>query len=90
MRASPFDYGFRVVGHKAARRRSIRHAAAFAAYAECDSRAEVEREGYLSHFCFDRLLVKNLLGLIRGRLHGLRGSWLDSGTSTGLMTWEPP
>jgi hypothetical protein len=54
MKTSPFDIGFRVVGHKAARRRSIRHAAAFAAYAECDPRAELEQESYLSHFIFDR------------------------------------
>ncbi len=49
-------YGFRVVGHKTARRRPIRHAAAFAAYAECDPRAEIDREAYLSHFTFDRAL----------------------------------
>jgi hypothetical protein len=44
------------VGHKAARRRSIRHAA----YAECDPRADLEREAYLSHFVFDRDFAKYL------------------------------
>jgi hypothetical protein len=58
MKNSPFDIGFRVVGHKAARRRPIRHAAAFAAYAECDPLAEVEREAYLSYFVFDRPFVE--------------------------------
>jgi hypothetical protein len=45
-------YGFRVLGHKAGERRLVDHAAAFAAYAECDPRAEVEREAYLSHFVY--------------------------------------
>jgi hypothetical protein len=49
-----FDVGFRVVGHKANKRRPIRHAAAFAAYAACDPSAEVDREAYLSHFVFGR------------------------------------
>src|SRR5262245_26216208 len=60
MKPSPFDYGFRVVGHKAARRRPIRHAAAFAAYAECDPRADVDREAYLSYFTFDRAFADYL------------------------------
>jgi hypothetical protein len=54
MKTAPFGYGFRVVGHKAAKRRLVDHAAAFAAYAECDPRADVEQEAYLSHFVFDR------------------------------------
>jgi len=45
-------YGFRVVGHLAERRRVINHASAFGAYAECDPRAELDREGYLSAFTF--------------------------------------
>lgn len=53
MKPSPFDIGFRVVGHKAAKRRVIRHPVAFAAYASCDDRAEVEREAFLSFFTFD-------------------------------------
>jgi hypothetical protein len=45
-------YGFRVVGHRAGRRRSVDWRAAFAAYCACDDRAEPEREAYLSHFVF--------------------------------------
>jgi hypothetical protein len=45
-------YGFRVVGHRAERRRLVDHAAAFAAYAECDTRAELDREAYLSAFVY--------------------------------------
>ena len=37
-------YGFRVVGHRAGTRRLIDHAAAFRAHAECDPRAEPDRE----------------------------------------------
>jgi hypothetical protein len=51
---SSFDVGFRVVGHKANKRRLIRHAAAFAGYAACEPSAEVDREAYLSHFVFGR------------------------------------
>jgi hypothetical protein len=60
VKTSPFDYGFRVVGHKAAKRRTIQHSVAFAAYAECDSRADVEHEAYLSHFVFDRAFADYL------------------------------
>jgi hypothetical protein len=45
-------YGFRVVGHRAGRRRLIDWRAAFAAYADCDPQAHPEREAYLSHFVF--------------------------------------
>jgi hypothetical protein len=44
--------GFRVVGHHAGRRRLVDWRAAFAAYAECDPKANPEREAYLSHFTF--------------------------------------
>ncbi len=44
--------GFRVLGSKTARRRLVDAAAAFAAYCECDPRAEVEREAYLSAFTY--------------------------------------
>ena len=60
MKTLPFDIGFRVVGHKTARRRAIRHAAAFAAYADCDSRADIDREAYLSHFTFDTAFAEHL------------------------------
>ncbi len=52
MTARPF--GFRVVGHRAGRRRLVDWRAALAAYAECDPKAELEREAYLSHFVFER------------------------------------
>jgi hypothetical protein len=50
MTARPF--GFRVVGHRAGRRRLVDWRAALAAYAECDPKAQPEREAYLSHFVF--------------------------------------
>jgi hypothetical protein len=50
MTAQP--YGFRVVGHRAGRRRLVTWRAAFAAYADCDPRAHTEREAYVSHFVF--------------------------------------
>jgi hypothetical protein len=52
MTARPF--GFRVVGHRAGRRRLVDWRAAFVAYAECDPKAQPEREAYLSHFVFGR------------------------------------
>jgi hypothetical protein len=45
-------YGFRIVGTTATRRRLVDAAAAFAAYARCDPRAEFDRESYLSAFSF--------------------------------------
>lgn len=45
-------YGFRVVGPTWARRRLVDAAAAFAAYARLDDRADVHREAYLSAFVF--------------------------------------
>jgi hypothetical protein len=48
--------GLRVVGHRAGVRRLVNHAAAFRAYAECDPRAELDRESYLSAFYFPSAL----------------------------------
>jgi hypothetical protein len=45
-------YGFRIVGDCRERRRFIDWRAAFTAYLQCDERAEVQREGYLSAFTF--------------------------------------
>jgi hypothetical protein len=50
---STMPYGFRVVGHRAGRRRIVDWQSAFLAHAACDERAELGREGYLSHFTFD-------------------------------------
>lgn len=45
-------YGFRIVGSCREPRRLVDASAAFAAYAECDKRVNVHREGYLSAFQF--------------------------------------
>ena len=45
-------YGFRILGGCAEDRRLVNHAAAFAAHATCDERAEVTREAYLSAYSF--------------------------------------
>jgi hypothetical protein len=50
--SAPCPYGFRIVGPCTGERRLIDHAAAFAAYANCDGRAECHREAYLSAFTF--------------------------------------
>lgn len=58
--SSRFDIGFRVVGHRTARRRPVQHSVAFAAHAACDPRAELEREAYLSFFVFDGAFAEHL------------------------------
>jgi hypothetical protein len=45
-------YAFRIVGPIWERRRLVNADTAFRAYAACDNRAEVQREGFLSAFCF--------------------------------------
>ena len=45
-------YGFRITGSCFEPRRLVDAAVAFSAYASCDERADVEREGYLSAFRF--------------------------------------
>jgi hypothetical protein len=45
-------FGYRIVGEVSKRRRLIEAGAAFVAYAACDSKAEVDREAYLSAFWF--------------------------------------
>lgn len=45
-------YAFRIVGPTWERRRLVDAGAAFRTYAACDERAEVQREAYLSAFCF--------------------------------------
>jgi hypothetical protein len=52
MTTTPCGFGFRVLNSKASERRLVDHAAALAGYCACDSRAEVHREAYLSHFVF--------------------------------------
>jgi hypothetical protein len=45
-------YGYRIVGSLSGRRRLADAGAALAGYASCDSKAEVDREAYLSAFWF--------------------------------------
>jgi hypothetical protein len=45
-------FGFRVLGRITSRRRLVDLDTAFAGYADCDSRAEVNREAYLSAFAY--------------------------------------
>ncbi len=52
MTAPTHPYGFRIVGALTGARRLIDHATAFRAHAECDQRAELHRECYLSAFAF--------------------------------------
>ena len=52
MKAADFRYGFRVVGDCRQPRRLVDAGAALSAYAACDERAELDREGYLSAFRF--------------------------------------
>jgi hypothetical protein len=52
--------GFRVLGPATSRRRLIDFEAAFAAYAECDDRAEVDREAYLSAFTYGDAFRRHL------------------------------
>lgn len=46
------SYGFRIVGPCTGERRLVDAAAAFAAYCQCDDRARIDREAYLSAFTF--------------------------------------
>jgi hypothetical protein len=66
MTAMPF--GFRVLGHYASERRPVVWRAALAGHAECDPRAMLERESYLSHFVFGPDFVEhfNAKGSERG------------------------
>src|SRR5262249_29806987 len=53
-------FGFRVLGSATSRRRLINFGAAFAAYAECDDKAEVDREAYLSAFTYGDAFRRHL------------------------------
>ena len=53
-------YGFRVVGHRAERRRAVDWRLAFDAYCSCDDRAKLDREAYLSHFVFGADFAEHL------------------------------
>ena len=51
-------YGFRIRGGCWDERRPIDWAAAFQAYADCDTRADVQGESFLSAFCFEKDLLQ--------------------------------
>lgn len=70
--------GFRVLGPATSRRRLIDFDAAFGAYAECDPRAEVHREGYLSAFTFGAEFRRHLAdtGSTRGYNGPCAAPWL--------------
>ncbi|HPF39408.1 MAG TPA: DNA primase [Phycisphaerae bacterium] len=74
-------YGFRVVGNATEARRLIDWAAAFAAHAACDERAELDRQSFLSVYRFGDDFRTHLKRF--GSPKGYRGScfadwlWLD-------------
>ncbi|MDY0165277.1 MAG: hypothetical protein RBS80_01955 [Thermoguttaceae bacterium] len=78
MTTSDFRFGFRVVGPTHNERRLVDHAAAFQAYAECDVRAECERESYLSAFQFAADFTAHLTstGSTAGFVGPCYSSWL--------------
>ena len=81
MSAAEYRFGFRVLGPATETRRLIDWAAAFRAYAECDNRAECDREAYLSAFTFAGDFAEHLKAT--GSTAGFAGScwapwlWLD-------------
>ncbi len=89
MKMPPF--GFRVVGHRAEKRRPIDWHAAFAGYASCDRKAELDREAFLSHFTFEQDFVDYLerQGSEKGYSGPCGASWLFW-ESIGPTTWHSP
>ena len=71
-------FGFRIVGDCRNERRLIDWLAAFQAYADCDDRAEVDREAYLSafHFGADFRELLNSTGSPRGFAGVCGSAWL--------------
>jgi len=73
--------GFRVVGHANETRRIVDHAAAFAACAECDPRAELEKQSFISIFHYPADIRSHLAaeGSERGYAGpcGARRCWWD-------------
>ena len=74
--ASP--YGFRIVGSCQNERRLVDWRTAFAAYSQCDPRAECEREAYLSAFTFGDAFRDHLnaTGSTRGYVGECLSPWL--------------
>ena len=71
-------YGFRVVGSPFGDRRLVDWLAAFRAYASLDKRAETDKEGYLSAFCFGADFRDHLetTGSTRGFAGACGSPWL--------------
>jgi len=57
---SEFDVGLRVLGRLTGQRRRVPWQEAYASYLACESRAQVEREAYLSAFTFSSEMVEHL------------------------------
>jgi hypothetical protein len=60
MSAATHFHGFRIAGPCTGDRRRVDAAAAFRAYCQCDARANVETEAYLSAFQFDGTFAEHL------------------------------
>jgi hypothetical protein len=79
--ATTHPHGFRIVGPCTGDRRRVDAATAFRAYCQCDARANVEAEAYLSAFQFDAGFAEHLART--GSPAGFDGStwspivWLD-------------
>ncbi len=71
-------YGYRIVGPCSAERRLVDWQTAFGAYAECDTRARVESEAYLSAFTFGDDFAEHLraTGSTRGFTGPCWAPWL--------------
>lgn len=76
MNEHDYRFGFRIVGGCHEQRRLIDWPAAFSAYASLDERAEVQRESYLSAFCF---------------AHDFNAHLASTGSTAGFSgaTWAP-
>ena len=71
--------GFRVLGSATSRRRLIDFDTAFAAYADCDDKAELTREAYLSAFTYGADFRQHLTEFkVRADLLLMTGQIIDS------------
>lgn len=67
--ANEMIHGFRILGPVFEDRKPVDWRVAFSAYSKCDPLAQVEKEGYLSAFCFDADFVEYI------RLTGSTGNF---------------
>ena len=77
-RSNAMPFGFRIVGSVHNERRLVDSSAAFVAYSQCDDRAEVNREAYLSAFCFgtEFQTLLDSTGSTKGYAGDCWSSWL--------------